>query len=300
MKSSSLLAVPLHFEAVDLTQQERYNAIARQAPLQSAERGFACLYIWSEAYRQQIAFTDDLAVIRLSKDKEHRYLFPVGAGDFRPVIDTLLQSQTPLRLIGVTEQELARLLAAYPDTFEVKEVRDFADYLYSAEALDTLTGKKLHAKRNHINAFCAANEWSVRALTPADFNCCRTILDAWCATREESSTRFERNAIERALDAFSQLSLYGALLIANGAPVAFTVGSMITPDTMDVHFEKALPDVNGAYPTINREFVRMMRKRFPTLAWINREDDMGIENLRKAKLSYHPAALIKKYTLIQK
>ena len=140
----------------------------------------------------------------------------------------------------------------------------------------------------------------MRTLTPADFDTCRAILDAWSAEREDETLWRERSAIERAFNAFAELELSGALLIADGQSVAFTIGSMITPDTMDVHFEKAVPGVNGAYPTINREFVRMMRRRFPSLAWVNREDDMGLENLRRAKLSYHPAAMVKKYTLTQK
>ena len=300
MKSPTLLEETLNFTPVALSQRERYNAIAMQAPVQNAERGFATLYLWSEAYRQELAFTGDHALIRLGKDGNYRYVFPIGSSSPKPIIDALLQSEQPLRLISVTERELSWILREYPDTFEVRENRDFEDYLYSAEALDTLSGKKLHAKRNHINAFCAAHEWSVHELTPADFDTCRTILDAWSAEREDETLWRERSAIERAFNAFSELELCGALLIADGQSVAFTIGSMITADTMDVHFEKALPYVNGAYPTINREFVRMMRRRFPALAWVNREDDMGMENLRKAKLSYHPAALIKKYALTQK
>ena len=300
MKSPTLSEETLHFCPISLSQRERYNAFAMQAPVQNAERGFATLYLWGEAYRQELAFTENHALIRLGKDGNYKYVFPIGAASPKPIIDTLLQGEQPLRLVSVTERELAWVLREYPDIFDVSENRDFEDYLYSAEALATLSGKKLHAKRNHINAFCAAHEWSMRALCPADFDDCRAILDAWSAEREDQALWRERSAIERAFNAFSDLELCGALLIADGQSVAFTIGSMITPDTMDVHFEKALPGVGGAYPTVNREFVRMMRTHFPTLAWVNREDDMGLENLRKAKLSYHPAALIKKYTLTQK
>lgn len=300
MKTPTLLEETLNFAPVALSQRERYNALAMQNPVQNAERGFATLYLWSEAYCQELAFVGDHALIRLGKDGNYKYAFPIGAASPKRIIDALLQREQPLRLIGVSESELAFVLREYPDVFDVREVRDFEDYLYSAEALDTLSGKKLHAKRNHINAFCTAHEWSVRALTPTDFDDCRAILDAWSAERPSDSLWRERSAIDRAFDAFTELELYGALLIADGQCVAFTIGSMITPDTMDVHFEKALPGVSGAYPTINREFVRMMRGRFPSLTWVNREDDMGLENLRKAKLSYHPAAMVKKYTLTQK
>ena len=104
----------------------------------------------------------------------------------------------------------------------------------------------------------------------------------------------------KAFESFSALSLHGACLVANDKPVAFTIGSMLTPTALCVHFEKALPDVQGAFPTINREFVRMMLERFPALTTVNREDDMGLENLRTAKLSYRPIALLRKYTLTRK
>ena len=85
------------------------------------------------------------------------------------------------------------------------------------------------------------------------------------------------------------------MLIADGAPAAFTMGIRITPEVFDVHFEKALPDVEGAYPLINREFVCVLREKYPEIALVNREDDMGLENLRAAKLSYHPEQLLKKF-----
>jgi hypothetical protein len=100
----------------------------------------------------------------------------------------------------------------------------------------------------------------------------------------------------RTLEAFGELALYGALLTVEGEPVAFTIGEMLGDDMLCVHFEKTLPAWRSAYPVINREFVRMMRETHPVLAFINREDDMGLESLRKCKLSYRPVCLIKKYT----
>ena len=85
------------------------------------------------------------------------------------------------------------------------------------------------------------------------------------------------------------------MLYANGAPVAFTVGSRITNECLCVHFEKALPGFEGAYPVINREYVRASRERYPQLTLINREDDMGLDNLRAAKLSYRPVSLLRKF-----
>ena len=105
----------------------------------------------------------------------------------------------------------------------------------------------------------------------------------------------ERLALELAFRNFDTLGLEGGLLRVNGEVVAFTIGEKQNADTYTVHFEKAFPEVQGAYPMINREFVRYITKLHPEMLYINREDDMGMENLRKAKRSYYPDLMVEKY-----
>ena len=107
----------------------------------------------------------------------------------------------------------------------------------------------------------------------------------------------EHAAIARAFEHYDALDLLGGALFAEGELVGFTVGEKISADTFDVHFEKARADLNGAYPTVNREFVKLVRERYPEIAYINREDDMGLENLRKSKESYDPDILLRKFTV---
>ena len=294
-------AIPtLSFHGVTAEDRDRYLAAAAAEGSPSADHAFANLYVWNATYHQQRAFLGERAVVRFHAKNGYQYLYPIGSGALRPVMEALLSAEPQLCLTAVTETELEAILHEFPDTFAVFEERAIADYLYDATALATLSGKKLHGKRNHINAFTAANEWSVKPLETAGFDSCRAILDVWGQGRLDDGTQNERVAIERAFAAYETLGLHGALLIANGDPVAFTVGSMLTADTLCVHFEKALPHVQGAYPTINREFVRMMLARFPSLTTVNREDDMGLENLRAAKLSYRPSMLLRKFTLTRK
>ncbi|MBE6703012.1 MAG: DUF2156 domain-containing protein [Ruminococcaceae bacterium] len=290
-------AKALSFHTVTVADKVPYLSLAMAERSPSADHAFANLYLWNEIYHQEIAFCEERALVRFQTDGQYQYLYPIGKGPLKPVLEAMLAADPQLRLSAVTEDELSNILADFPDTFDVFETRDIADYLYSARSLATLSGKKLHGKRNHINAFTAANVWTVKPLTPADFDACRHILDIWATLHEGSAVRNERLAAERAFAAYDALELYGALLIANETPVAFTVGSMLTADTMCVHFEKALPDIQGAYPMINREFVRMMQTQHPSLATVNREDDMGIENLRTAKLSYRPERLLRKFSL---
>ena len=266
----------LDWQKATLEASVRYGTLPLLAP--SADYAAANLYMWDETYHQELAFCGERAAGRiLEEDGRYRYLFPVGTGPVAPILEAMLQEERErggrLRFVGVAEAEMPALVAQWGEKLEILETREWEDYLYDAQKLATLSGKKLHGKRNHINAFCAAHVWY---------------------------TVEERRAIERGFEAPEALSLEGLLLYADGVPVAFTVGSRITSDCLCVHFEKAAPDFMGAFPLINREFVRAVREKYPEITTINREEDMGLENLRAAKLSWRPMALLKKYAVALK
>ena len=188
---------------------------------------------------------------------------------------------------------------AYPGCFAFSEDTDNADYIYEAEKLATYSGKALHGKKNHCNRFEAENDWRFVPLTRELIPGCLDMLDVWSeenAERLEKSIVYEHTAIVRAFAAFERLGLEGGVLYANDKIVGFTLGEMACEDTFDVHFEKAEGDLNGAYPMTCRELTRMLMAKYPSLRYINREDDMGIEALRRSKESYKPAYLLKKYT----
>ena len=290
----------LCFEEPRLQAIARFAAVAAPEQHKSADFAPANLFIWNHVYRHELAFFGDHVIVRVrAADGSHRFLCPVGTGDLAPVVEALrAECRTkgyPLVLVGVTDEQLERLEREMPDSFTAVENRDAEDYIYSAEKLSTLSGKKLHAKRNHINAFCEKHSWRISPLRQRHFDACRAIVDGW--QDEQNNTSAEREAIERALSHFEELGLCGALLRVDDRPVAFAIGEMLGEDTLCVHFEKALSDWREAYPVINREFVRMVAAAHPALALVNREDDMGLENLRRAKLSWRPAYLLRKHTL---
>jgi hypothetical protein len=289
----------LRWEQATLDACARYRALPVRAP--SADHAAANLYMWDEKYPKEIAFVGACATVRLrGRSGRYYYLFPVGEGDPAPVLLALEKEAAAigdqLRFVGVSEAELPHLAAQWGEKLQVEETRDFEDYLYDAEKLSTLSGKKLHGKRNHINAFCAAHAWHVERLCPERFEDCLEILDKWQEGKVGELGEEER-AIERGFAAWKALSLDGILLYADGEPAAFAVGSRITDTCFCVHFEKAAPGLEGAYPLINREFVRAVREKYPEISTINREEDMGLENLRAAKLSWRPVALLKKYAV---
>ena len=162
-----------------------------------------------------------------------------------------------------------------------------------------VSGKKLHGKKNHCNRFEADYQWEFVPITREWIPRCITMLDDWMEKNSERllpSIQEEYVSILRAFNAYEELGVFGGVLLANDKVVGFSVAEKISSDTADIHFEKAYTDINGAYPMVCREMARMIRQRYPEIRYINREDDMGMESLRKSKLSYRPVCLIKKYT----
>ena len=181
------------------------------------------------------------------------------------------------------------LCGAQPDC---ADQGDAFDYLYEIETLAELKGKKYQAKRNHINRFQEAwPNWRTERIGPDNLAVCRELTHKWCAEHEAEG---DLRALEKAFLHYDELEFEGIVLFADDqTPVGFSMGNRISRDTFDVNFEKAFADVQGAYPLVNREFARMIRERHPEIRYLNREDDMGIEGLRKAKESYHPIFLEK-------
>lgn len=271
----------------------------------SADFNFGNIYLWDRSFHQLVGELGGRVIVLPCYDDTPFFAYPVGTGELAPVLRQMeshaKQSGFPFTLRGVTKEHLPLVEAVYPGRCEVISERPLWDYIYSAEKLATLAGKHLHGKRNHINRFEAENNWSFAPLTAADFPECEALLDEWLSENPEdidAGASDERMAIRRAFEHFDALGLMGGILRIDGRAVAFTMGEPVCAHTFVVHFEKARADINGAYPMINREFVRLIRERCPETVWINREDDMGLDSLRQSKESYHPDHMVEKYTVV--
>ena len=179
--------------------------------------------------------------------------------------------------------------------------RDNFDYLYLAEKLSTMGGKKLHGKRNFCNRFEKSHSWEFRRLTRDLIPTCMEMLGKWQDEFEVPPEGLdeEHGAIIRAFMRYDALGLEGGVLFAEGQAVGFTIGEVISSDTFDVHFEKAFASIPGAYPMVCREFTRQILSDHPNIVYLNREDDMGQANLREAKLEFAPEMLLAKYTALE-
>ena len=271
------------------------------------ECSFVNLYLWGRGYGL-IARVGDYMVQFIKYNDTKYYAYPAGDGDLRYVMDQLIEDARayghPMRLLGISCDRKDELEALYPGQFRFEEHRASFDYLYDVNRLADLSGKKLQAKRNHCNRFEQNHpDWHIEPITAANLPLCRQMSEAWFEqydgeTSEEHDFRIEKIALERAFADYEALGLEGLLLHDGERPVAFTMGNLIQEDTFDVNFEKAFASVQGAYPVINREFARYVRDRYPGVVYLNREDDMGLPGLRKAKESYHPDLLLCKASAV--
>jgi len=202
----------------------------------------------------------------------------------------------------LTAEQKTQLEEEFHGRFTFQEDRDGFDYLYTVDKLADLAGKKLHAKRNHIHRFDEQfPDWLFEPIGPDNLAECVEMEAKWYAEqveagRADANLGHERDAVNTALSHMEELGISGGLIRAGGQVVAFSLGSLTTADCYNVHFEKAYGEIQGAYAVINREMARWVRSTFPQVAYLNREDDMGLEGLRKAKLSYYPDILLKKYS----
>lgn len=291
--------------------EERFRASGNQG----CEYSFSTLFLWSGAYQQQVASMDGFVLERLRGKLGAGYLFPAGNGPLEPVLSALEKDAAergePCRFFCVTPEQAERLEQLRPGQYAFQSDRDGWDYLYALDRLAGLGGKKLHGKRNHIRRFEESHpDWQVEQITMDNLAECAEMDLEWnrryrsldaAGEEAEARTRLdERHAMSRAFAHYEALGMDGLLLRTGGKVVAFTMGSPISADTFDVHFEKAYGEIQGAYPMINREFARWLQANRPGVRWLNREDDMGLEGLRKSKESYYPDRMVEKSAAIRR
>lgn len=264
---------------------------------------FTNFYMWREPYRIAWTVEDKVLYMKARWADSEFALQPFCSEDrWMGAIDTWLsyfQSQgTAFHMRGI-EKPFADALLAYPDVaFEVAADRDSFDYVYDAASLISLSGRKYHSKKNHLNSFRKAYpEAQYRPICEDIVTRIKLNLNAWNKLRasehpDDPFIALERQAILEVLNNFSDFQLKGGALLLGNRVIAFTFGEQLNRDTAVIHVEKADPEIRGAYPAINQGFIE---HAWSDMKYINREEDMGIEGLRKAKESYKPVKMIEKY-----
>lgn len=288
------------------------DAVAKSEE-RASEYSFANLLLWASAFQQTVADYHGLLLVRVGVAEGFGYFWPAGEGDIPAALEALEADANergePFRLVCLSAERVEELETLRPVEFEFTSHRDGWDYLYDIDKLSDLAGRKLHSKRNHCARFeDAVPGWTFAPMTQADLPECLALDEEWDrrsrereGAEEAADMTLERKALLTAAQYFDQIGLEGGVLRdENGKLLAFTMGDPISADVFDVHFEKALDDVPGCYAVINREFARYLREKYPGLRYLNREEDMGIEGLRRAKESYYPDLMGEKHWAVKK
>ncbi|MDD3909558.1 MAG: phosphatidylglycerol lysyltransferase domain-containing protein [Proteiniphilum sp.] len=292
----------LTFKTIELKDRDIINSYLKKQNYRASDLCFTNLFTWGKKFNTQFAVSNNLLFIRF-RDNNNRnsYLKPVGLGDIKEgiemIIDDHKQFDSVFQIRGVTKEMISEIEEAMPGRFEYNLNRSVSDYIYTTEKLIHLKGKKLQSKRNHINRFKRENEWQYKSLTgnSALVEECKSMLDKWMKINGEEkdpSLVYDDYATTQMLYNFEYLNLMGGLICVNSEIVAFSIGEKLTQDTVVVHVEKAFTTTHGAYNIINQQFVENEASEF---TYVNREEDMGIDNLRQAKLSYQPDIILEKY-----
>lgn len=282
----------LEFRTPAIDDKELIDSYLRDCGQIDCDSSFANVYLWRRQYDIRIAFDNDSfyrAYFR--QGRPVAFSLPVTKGDLKVAVDRVIKYgddigvKTQMGFLSSANAELIRCI--YGDKVSVREVRDSFDYIYEREHLALLSGKKYHAKRNHISRFKRDHsDYSVKELCKDNFCDAYSVAERWQANNEVTG---ELEIIKDAFDNFEALDMFGLVLYVEGRPVAMCVASEINDKVCDVNIEKAV-EIDEAFAVINNEFA----KHFDKYMLINREDDMGLEGLRKSKLSYHPDILYSK------
>lgn len=300
----------IDFKEVKLEDLSWAEQILFESGLRGCDNTFVVMYTWQKAYGIRIARLEDFVLGQMCSDHGTAYYYPLGKGNVKSAIDALrmdaAEREIPFQLVCVTPEMICELEQLYPGKFVYEPFRDAFDYVYEIDKLVDLAGKKLHAKRNHINRFVENNpDWSVVTVTAEWTQLCLQIENLWKAKAAETAApgsnkamdqKYEDVAIHRAMRDFELLELEGIMILAGVSPVAFALGKRASRESYNIHFEKADATIQGSYAMVNREYARWIRERYPEVRYINREDDMGVPGLRKAKKSYYPDRMIEKYS----
>jgi hypothetical protein len=294
--------VPEFPQLKDLTLKDKplCDQLFTQFPPQISEFTFTNLFIWRHAYQIKISRLQNFLCL-LSEQGESSFFFPpIGEGDVIECYQNLLQylgrKVTLPKIVRAPEAVVAQI-DWKTSGMKAELDRNQCDYVYLTQDLIELKGRKYHRKRNHIKQFQEKYSYQYVPLTPEWIPQCLQLEAEWCDLRHcEASPGLlnESFAIKEAFTHFGELGVKGGAILINGKVEAFTMGDPLNPETVVIQIEKANPAYEGLYPTINQAF---LEHQWSGYTYVNREQDLGEEGLRKAKESYFPHHLVNKYTI---
>lgn len=289
------------FKPIKIEDKPIFDKYYKKYPPVHSDYVFTTLVSWMDYARFCYTIYDNNLIVASKINNKIQIKPPIGDKN-KNIFDEVLklakqqESEYPF---GVIDKNTKNWLENNYPNLELIPTRDYFDYVYNSTDLAELAGSNYSKIRNRLNKFKKNNEYSVESITEDNMKDIREFLKRWCLWKDcdkDLLLENEKKAILYSMENFFDLKLSGLSMIVNGDIEAISVFEKMSNDTAIVHYEKGSPDYDGIYKAINQETARILQKDFK---YINRESDMGVSGLRKAKLSYKPVFMIEVYTAIK-
>ena len=263
---------------------------------ESSEINFLTFYIWRKAFDIKYAESDGCLIIRFKdEDSPENFRYPIGSGDRDAAIEKIEEycDGKPV-FYGISESQAEKLKAR---GYKTSVMKGYSDYVYYVEDLINLSGKKYHSKKNHLNTFKKTYDYRYEDMNGHNALECISAYKKWYTNEaDDPMLEYEKEAIADILTNFDKLGCRGGVLYANGELCAFTISEQVTQEMAVIHIEKANTAVNGSFAAINQMH---LENAWSHMKYVNREEDLGLEGLKKAKQSYRPCRMIDKYKAVK-
>ena len=298
LKESDL--APQAYQELQLEDKAVFNRHLHAGPPCISEMTFSNLFMWRHHYMPRWREGQGCLLVVVSPEGGEPFgLPPAGEGDLLAAAEELchdladMGARPSLQRVG----ERLALALAEEGRFNIELDQANSDYIYLASELANLPGRRFHRKKNHFNKFVKNHDFTYRPLEAELIAQVLDMQEAWCQLRECSADpglASEDRAVVEALSNYDALDYSGGVIVIQGKVEAFSLGEPLNPDTAVVHIEKANPEFDGIYAAINKLFVE---HAWGEMKYINREQDLGLSGLRKAKESYQPNHMVNKYVV---
>lgn len=288
----------MEFNKINLSDMETLRKHTRLAHTRNCEYAMVNIFFWNDTDKLMFAVIDDVLVYRLIDDGNAYYSIVEFIEEPAKLVMKLEQDAADngcrMVLTNMSENMVLRLEREMVGQLRYWYDREYSDYIYEVDDLIRLSGSKYHGKKNHLNKFLNTYAFLYEEITNDNIEECRRMKEEWAVRKggDIEEYREELDIIDNVLDNYDKFNLIGGLIRIDGKVSAFTIGEAISEDTFVTHFEKADEDIPGLYQAINQQFAANSISGFK---YVNREDDIGLEGIRQAKLSYRPVMMFDKY-----
>jgi hypothetical protein len=279
------------FRQIQLTDKPLLDTYIQAYQPQISDLSFTNLFIWRKKYNTHWTIIDDCLWIQYQALSGQPLLAPIChdlsaiASSLRKLMRQTGKQQSPLSIIRAEQYTIGQLAQLSDIHFTSQTQRDHFDYIYLHDELTHLPGSRFHAKRNHISQFLRRYpNWQLRDYAATDYSACVAMAVDSC----------ERQTIEAMLTNYQSLDGYAQVFTIDDALAGFIIGEQISREMIVLHFQHARHDIHGAFPIMEKTFLQQAPFK---ATYVNKEQDLGLANLRKAKLSYHPHYFLFKYRL---